>query len=146
MLRWSKWVKVGLNPGKVVLRWSKWVKVGLNPGTVVLRWSKWVKVGVNPGKVVLRECKRVKGGLNPDTGVLRWSKRVKGSLIWFKCGSKLIHTDPEYPCKTKYLPDWFPATTDQKCDAIRSTKSFAPLAFHITFNAVGKCILPHLSK
>ena len=87
VLRWSKWVKVGLNPGKVVLRWSKWVKVGLNPGTVVLRWSKWVKVGVNPGKVVLREC-----------------KRVKGSLIWFKCGSKLIHTDPEYPCKTKYLP------------------------------------------
>ena len=104
VLRWSKWVKVGLNPGKVVLRWSKWVKVGLNPGTVVLRWSKWVKVGVNPGKVVLRECKRVKGGLNPGTGVLRWSKRVKGSLIWFKCGSKLIHTDPEYPCKTKYLP------------------------------------------
>ena len=107
MLRWSKWVKVGVNPGKVVLRWSKWVKVGLNPGTVVLRWSKWVKVGVNPGKVVLRECKRVKGGLNPDTGVLRWSKRVKGSLIWFKCGSKLIHTDPEYPCKTKYLPPRF---------------------------------------
>ena len=80
------------------------MKGGLNPGKVVLRWSKWVKVGVNPGKVVLRECKRVKGGLNPDTGVLRWSKRVKGSSIWFKCGSKLIHTDPEYPCKTKYLP------------------------------------------
>ena len=87
-----------------MLRWSKWVKVGLNPCTVVLRWSKWVKVGVNPGKVVLRECKRVKGGLNPDTGVLRWSKRVKCPSIWFKCGSKLIHTDPEYPCKTKYLP------------------------------------------
>ena len=46
----------------------------------------------------------MKGGLNPDTGVLRVSKRVKGSSIWFKCGSKLIHTDPEYPCKTKYLP------------------------------------------
>ena len=77
-----------------MLRWSKWVKVGLNPGTVVLRWSKWVKVGVNPGKVVLREC-----------------KRVKGSLIWFKCGSKLIHTDPEYPCKTKYLPSLVPSVS-----------------------------------
>ena len=37
-------MKVGLNPGKVVLRWSKWVKVGLNPGKVVLRWCKSVKV------------------------------------------------------------------------------------------------------
>ena len=33
-------MKGGLNPVTDVLRWSKWVKVGLNPGKVVLRRCK----------------------------------------------------------------------------------------------------------
>ena len=33
------------------------MKIGHNPGKVVLRCCKSVKVGLNPGKVVLRSCK-----------------------------------------------------------------------------------------